>query len=95
MPRSLKVRESRPSSWTLEWMNCGGGVWKSRQRWERSGRYSARSEGFRDLYEKRRPYYLKARLRQETHGKTVEAVAAELIQALQLASGGGKRGENE
>lgn len=52
-------------------------------------------KGFRDLYEKRRPYYLKARLRQETHGKTVEAVAAELIQALQLASGGRKRGENE
>ncbi len=54
-----------------------------------------RSGGFRDLYEKRRPYYLKARLRHETGGKTVEEIAAELIHALGLSRQRGKRGQNE
>jgi shikimate kinase len=55
----------------------------------------SRAEGFRDLYEKRRPYYLKARLRHETGGKAVEQIAAELIHTLGLSRRGGKRGENE
>lgn len=48
-------------------------------------------EGFRDMYQQRRPHYLKASLRHETGGKTVEQIAAELIQAFGL---GGKQGEN-
>jgi shikimate kinase len=40
--------------------------------------------GFRDLYETRKPHYLKASFRQETGGKTVERIAAELVQALRL-----------
>jgi shikimate kinase len=39
---------------------------------------------FRELYESRRPHYSKASLRQETGGKSVEAIVAELIQALGL-----------
>jgi len=39
---------------------------------------------FRNLYRERRPHYLKASLRQETGGKTVEQIAAELIEALGL-----------
>jgi shikimate kinase len=39
-------------------------------------------QGFRELYEKRRPYYLRATLRQETDGMAVEEIAAELVQAL-------------
>jgi shikimate kinase len=53
------------------------------------------SEGFRALYEKRRPHYLRARLRQETAGKTVEQVAAEMIQALGLGLPIGRPGENK
>jgi shikimate kinase len=53
------------------------------------------AEGFRDLYEKRRPYYLKARLRHETGGKAVEQIASELIRTLGLSRRGGKRGEGE
>jgi shikimate kinase len=41
-------------------------------------------EGFRELYEKRRPHYLRASLRQETGGKSVTEIAAELMQALGL-----------
>ena len=41
-------------------------------------------ESFRELYEKRRPHYLKASLRQETGGKTVAEIAAEVILALGL-----------
>jgi shikimate kinase len=50
-------------------------------------------ESFRQLYEARRPHYLKASLRQETGGKTVEQIAAELVQALGLDRGHGRRGE--
>jgi shikimate kinase len=39
-------------------------------------------EGFRELYEKRRPHYLRAWLRQETGGKRVGEIAGELMQAL-------------
>jgi shikimate kinase len=49
-------------------------------------------EDFRNLYRKRRRYYLKAAWRQETGGKSVEAVVDELIKALDLGRGG-KRGE--
>jgi shikimate kinase len=41
-------------------------------------------ESFRELYEARQPHYLKASFRQETGGKTVEEIAAEVVQALGL-----------
>jgi len=41
-------------------------------------------QGFRELYEARRPQYLKARFRQETGGKTVQAIAAALVETLGL-----------
>ena len=41
-------------------------------------------ESFRELYETRRPHYLKASFRQETGGKTVEEIAAEVVQTLGL-----------
>ncbi len=44
-------------------------------------------ERFRELYEARRPHYLKASFRQETGGKTVQEIAAEVIQALGLGPG--------
>jgi shikimate kinase len=52
-------------------------------------------EGFRELYETRRPHYLKARMRQETGGKTVAEIAAELVQALGLDRSRGRRGEKQ
>ena len=52
-------------------------------------------EGFRELYEKRRPYYLRASSRQETGGKAVEQIAAELVQTLGLSRRGGNRGQNQ
>ena len=48
---------------------------------------------FRDLYEARRSHYLKARLRQETIGKTVEEIATALVVALGLDRGRTRRGE--
>lgn len=39
---------------------------------------------FNGLYEKRRPYYLRASMRYVTDGKTVAQIAAELIEALGL-----------
>jgi shikimate kinase len=39
---------------------------------------------FRELYEDRRPHYLKATFRHQTGGKTVDKIAAELIDVLQL-----------
>jgi shikimate kinase len=45
----------------------------------------ASAENFQELYEKRRPHYLKAELRQATSGKPVEKVAAELSEWLGLA----------
>ena len=52
-------------------------------------------ESFRELYETRRPYYLKAAFRQETGGKTVERIAAEVVQALSLDRSRGRRGEKQ
>jgi shikimate kinase len=52
-------------------------------------------ERFRELYEARRPHYLKASLRQETGGKTVAEVAAEVIRSLGLNRSRGKQGEKQ
>jgi shikimate kinase len=52
-------------------------------------------EGFRELYERRRPHYLKASLRQETGGKNVEGIVAEVVQALGLDGRRGRRGEKQ
>jgi shikimate kinase len=52
-------------------------------------------ESFRELYQLRRPHYLKASFRQETGGKTVEEIAAEVAEALGLDRGGGRRGEKQ
>jgi shikimate kinase len=41
-------------------------------------------ERFRNLYKQRRPHYLKASLKQETGGKSVGQVVAELIEGLGL-----------
>jgi shikimate kinase len=41
-------------------------------------------ESFRELYEARRPHYRKALLRQQTGGKTVAEIAAEVVEALGL-----------
>jgi shikimate kinase len=50
---------------------------------------------FCELYEARRPHYLKAKLRQETSGKTVEQIAAEVVEVLGLKPGSGRRGETQ
>jgi shikimate kinase len=50
-------------------------------------------QSFRELYEARRPHYLKASFKQETGGKTVEKIAAALIQALGLDRSRKRRGE--
>jgi shikimate kinase len=42
------------------------------------------AQGFRELYEARRPHYAKALFRQETIGKTVEEMATALVEALGL-----------
>jgi shikimate kinase len=52
-------------------------------------------KNFQLLYEQRRPHYLKASLRHETSGKTVEHIAAELIKALKLNPKRQGRGENQ
>jgi shikimate kinase len=49
-------------------------------------------ENFRTLYEKRRPDYLKASLRIETQGKSVEAIAKEVAVALGLVAWSGTGG---
>jgi shikimate kinase len=53
-----------------------------------------RAGGFRELYRKRRPFYLRASTRQETDGKTVEQIAAELVRTLGLDRRERKRGPN-
>lgn len=75
------------------WQRCGEQA--ERQGVERP-LLSSYVEKFRELYEARRPHYLKARHRQETGGEKVAAIAAEVIQALGLEqdrkrSGEGKR----
>jgi len=52
-------------------------------------------KSFRELYEARRPHYLKASFKQETGGKTVERIAAEVVQALRLDRSRGIRGEKQ
>jgi shikimate kinase len=52
-------------------------------------------ESFRELYEARRPHYLKASRRQETGGKTVERIAAKVVQTLGLKRRGRRRGEKQ
>jgi shikimate kinase len=54
------------------------------QNLERPLRSSA--ENFRTLYEKRRPHYLKASLRIETQGKSVDAIAKEVATALGIGA---------
>lgn len=49
-------------------------------------------EGFRELYEERRPHYLAASLRQETSGKEVGEIASNLIRVLGLSR---RRGDEE
>jgi len=48
-------------------------------------------EAFRDLYELRRPHYSRASLRQQTSGKTVKEIVAELIERLKLQRLGPER----
>jgi shikimate kinase len=50
---------------------------------------------FRELYETRRPHYLKASFRQETGGKRVKRIAAEVVQALRLDQSRERRGEEQ
>jgi shikimate kinase len=52
-------------------------------------------EGFRELYEARRPHYLRATFRQETGGKSVEEIAGEVVEMLSLDRRRGKRGEKQ
>jgi shikimate kinase len=52
-------------------------------------------KSFGELYEIRRPHYLKASFRQETGGKTVERIAAEVVQTLRLDRTRGRRGEKQ
>src|SRR6202035_3356324 len=40
---------------------------------------------FRDLYESRRPHYLKASFRQDTGGQTVDEIVGALVEALGLS----------
>ena len=47
-------------------------------------------ESFRSLHEARRPHYIKALLRQETGGKTIEEIAAEVVRALGLDQESGR-----
>ncbi len=50
---------------------------------------------FQLLYEQRRAHYLKASLRHETGGKTVDQIASELIDILKLGPKRKARGENQ
>ena len=52
-------------------------------------------QSFRELYEARRPHYLKASFKQESGAKTVEEIAAALIQALGLDRSRKRRGEKQ
>jgi shikimate kinase len=50
-------------------------------------------QSFQELYEARRPHYLRASFRQETGRKTIAEIAAEVIQALGLGGSSGRQGE--
>ena len=52
-------------------------------------------KNFRELYETRKPHYLTASIRQETGGKSVERIAAEVVQALGLDRRRGRRGQEQ
>jgi shikimate kinase len=52
-------------------------------------------KNFRELYETRKPLYLNASFRQETGGKTVERIVAELVQALRLDHRRRRRGREQ
>ena len=52
-------------------MNCGGGARREPAELGQERPLLTESQEFRDLYEKRRPYYLRASLRHETGGKAV------------------------
>ena len=73
------------------WQRC-------RQQAERQGverPLMGSQKSFGELYEIRRPHYLKASFRQETGGKTVERIAAEVVQTLRLDRTRGRRGEKQ
>lgn len=73
--------------------------------WRRCRRQAERSgmqrpllkdqSSFRELYEVRRPHYLRAPFRVETSGKTVQQIAAEVIQALSLDRAKATRGRKK
>ena len=52
-------------------------------------------DSFRELYKNRRRHYLRASFRQETDGKTVEEIAAAVVQALELDGNRKRRGEKQ
>jgi shikimate kinase len=52
-------------------------------------------EDFRGLYKKRRTHYLKASVKQDTTGKTVEEIAAEVARRLRLNARGARQGEKQ
>jgi shikimate kinase len=52
-------------------------------------------QNFRELYEARRPHYMKASFRQETDGKTVEQIVVEVVEALGLDRSRTRRGEKQ
>lgn len=52
-------------------------------------------KNFRELYETRKPHYLKASFRLETGGKTVERIAAAVVQALRLDRRRRRRGQEQ
>jgi len=52
-------------------------------------------ERFGELYEARRQHYLNASFRQETGGKSIQEIAAEVMQTLGLDRSSGKRGEKQ
>jgi shikimate kinase len=52
-------------------------------------------KSFRELYETRKPHYLKASFRQETGGKTVERIAGEVVRALRLDRRPRRRGQEQ
>lgn len=52
-------------------------------------------ESFSELYASRRPHYLRASLRHETDGKTVEQIAQEIIRMLSLEASRSKRGDKQ
>ncbi len=72
--------------------------WRCRQQAEKDGTERpllGEQDRFRELYEMRRPHYLRASLRQETGGKAMEEIVSEVRQALGLGNGRNRRGETK